>query len=154
MEKYDWTRLTHLQIGRFAEYFAKMEFTLFGFDVYQAEVDDKGIDFVIRKGHDRYFDVQVKSVRGFNYIFFPKHCFEIRENLLAAVVIFSPEKLPDIFLIPSVSWLKTDALFASRDYDQPGQKSQPEWGLNLSRKNYGLLAEFQFEKQISYLLNF
>ena len=50
MDKYDWSRLTHLQVGRFAEYFVKMEFTLYGFDVYQAEVDDKGIDFVIRKG--------------------------------------------------------------------------------------------------------
>jgi len=64
MEKYDWSRLTHLQVGRFAEYFVKMEFTLYGFDVYQAEVDDKGIDFVIRKGHERYFDIQVKSIRG------------------------------------------------------------------------------------------
>lgn len=50
MEEYDWSRLTHLQVGRFAGYFVKMEFTLYGFDVYQAEVDDKGIDFVIRKG--------------------------------------------------------------------------------------------------------
>ena len=72
MEKYDWSRLTHLQVGRFAEYYVKMEFTLYGFDVYQAEVDDKGIDFVVRKGHDRCFDIQVKSVRGFNYVFFPQ----------------------------------------------------------------------------------
>ena len=85
MEKHDWSRLTHLQVGRFAEYFVKMEFTLYGFDVYQAEVDDKGIDFVIRKGRDRYFDIQVKSIRGLNYVFFPKRCFELRENLLAAL---------------------------------------------------------------------
>jgi hypothetical protein len=44
-----------------------MEFTLYGFDVYTAEVDDKGIDFVIRKERRRgtdiefvYYDVQVK----------------------------------------------------------------------------------------------
>jgi hypothetical protein len=94
MEKYDWSRLTHLQVGRFAEYFVKMEFTLYGFEVYQAEVDDKGIDFVICKGHERYFDIQVKSIRGLNYVFFPKRCFELRENLLAAVVVFLPAQMP------------------------------------------------------------
>jgi hypothetical protein len=49
-----------------------MEFTLAGFDVYTSEVDEKGIDFIIRKDEDRYYDVQVKSVRGLNYVFFPK----------------------------------------------------------------------------------
>jgi len=38
-------------VGRYAEYYVKMEFTLHGFDVYSAaEVDDKGIDFVIPGG--------------------------------------------------------------------------------------------------------
>jgi len=36
--------LTHLQVARFAEYFVKMEFTVYGFDISQAEVDDKSID--------------------------------------------------------------------------------------------------------------
>ncbi len=43
-EDYDWGKLNHLQLGRYAEYFVKMEFTRHGFDVYSAEVDDKGID--------------------------------------------------------------------------------------------------------------
>ncbi len=33
MEKYDWSRLNALQLGKYAEYYSKMEFTLFGFDV-------------------------------------------------------------------------------------------------------------------------
>jgi hypothetical protein len=151
MEKYDWSRLTHLQVGRFAEYFVKMEFTLYGFDVYQAEVDDKGIDFVIRKGRDRYFDIQVKSIRGLNYVFFPKRCFAVRENLLAAVVIFLPVQKPEIFLIPSLAWQHPNALFVSRDYELPSQKSEPEWGLNLSQRNYELLAEYDFERQVARL---
>ena len=151
MEKYDWSRLTHLQVGRFAEYFVKMEFTLYGFDVYQAEVDDKGIDFVIRKGHDRYFDIQVKSIRGLNYVFLPKRCFELRENLLAAVVVFLPSQMPEIFLIPSLAWLTPNALFVSRNYEAPTLKSKPEWGLNLSHKNYELLTEYRFETRVACL---
>ncbi len=48
-EDYDWGKLNHLQLGRYAEYFVKMEFTRHGFDVYSAEVDDKGIDLVVRR---------------------------------------------------------------------------------------------------------
>ncbi|SRR6266446_7563919 len=83
MEKYSWSRLIHLQIGRYAEYFVKMELTLWGFDVYTTEVDDRGIDFVIRRGTNRYYDVQVKSSRSMNYIFFPKATFELRDNLFS-----------------------------------------------------------------------
>src|SRR6266498_5556501 len=93
-DRWDWARLNRLQLGRYAEYFVKMEFTLFGFDVYSAEVDDKGIDFVIRKDNDRYHDIQVKSVRGLNYIFFRKEYFELRENLYAAIVIFYSGESP------------------------------------------------------------
>jgi len=81
MDRHNWQRLNHLQIGRYAEYFVKMEFTLYGFEVYQAEVGDKEIDSVIRKEPQTYYDIQVKSVRGSNYIFFRKGCFALRDNL-------------------------------------------------------------------------
>jgi hypothetical protein len=54
--KYNWSRLSHLQVGRYAEYLVKMEFTMYGFDVYTPEVDDKCIDLVIRKREDHYYD--------------------------------------------------------------------------------------------------
>ena len=140
----DWSRLNHLQVGKYAEYFVKMECVLYGFDVYSAEVDDRGIDFVIRKGHDRYYDVQVKSVRGFNYIFFPKSKFELRESLLAAVVFFLPNQAPDVFLIPSTVWHTPNSCFVSRDYE--GKKSPPEWGMSVTSKTYPLLAEYAFDR--------
>ena len=75
IEKYKWSELNHLQVGKYGEYLVKMEFTSLGYDVYSAEVDNKGIDFVVRTRKGRYYDIQVKSVRGFNYIFFPKKNF-------------------------------------------------------------------------------
>ena len=148
MRKYNWNRLSHLQIGRYAEYFVKMEFTLFGFEVYTAEVDDRGVDFVIRKD-DRYYDVQVKSARGFKYIFFPKDKFSPRDNMLAAIVLFFDGEPPQLYLIPSKEWLKPNALLVSRDYE--GKKSKPEWGLNLSKKNLPLLSRFAFDKIVQEL---
>jgi len=148
MDKYDWTRLNHLQLGRYAEYFAKMEFALYGFDIYTAEVDDKGIDFVIKKG-DKYYDIQVKSVKGNNYIFFPKKKFDLRKNLLATVLLFHQGYQPKIYLIPSLKWNNPNNLLVSHDYE--GKKSKPEWGINISNKNYKLLDNYLFSKIVRQL---
>jgi hypothetical protein len=144
-----WDHLNHLQLGKYAEYFVKMEFTLAGFDVYSAEVDDKGIDFVVRKDETAYYDVQVKSARGANYIFIQKDKFNLRKNLLASVVLFEESKTPKIYLIPSSEWSNPNSLLVSRDYE--GKKSKPEWGLNISKKNLDLLSKFEFENVIDTL---
>lgn len=149
MKKLEWSQLNHLQIGKYAEYFVKMEFTRYGFDVYSSEVDDRGIDFVVRKEPSNYYDVQVKSVRDFNYIFFPKDNFILRKNLLAAIVIFIDGESPQLYLIPSDSWQNPNALLVSHDYI--GKQSPPEWGLNLSKKNLPLLSKFAFHNMIEKL---
>lgn len=149
MDRYIWSSLNHLQVGRYAEYYTKMEFTAFSFDVYTAEVDDKGIDFIVRKGEDRYYDIQVKSVRGMNYIFFPKDKFRLRDNLLAAVVLFSDGQPPSFYLIPSTVWREPNLLFVGRDYE--GKSSKPEWGLNLSKVNLPLLDAYRFEGVVKNL---
>ena len=49
MEKLKWKDLSPMQIGKYSEYLAKMELILSRFDVYSPELDDKGIDFIVRK---------------------------------------------------------------------------------------------------------
>ncbi|MBE0448577.1 MAG: DUF4365 domain-containing protein [Actinobacteria bacterium] len=149
MDKYNWSRLNSLQLGRYAEYFTKMEFALYGFDIYMPEIDAKGIDFVIRKDIDRYYDVQVKSVRDLNYIFIPKDKLPLSENMLVAIVIFFDGKPPSLYLIPATAWRQPNALFVSHDYE--GKKSKPEWGLNLSQKNMPLLEQYEFSKIVRTL---
>jgi hypothetical protein len=149
MNRHNWSRLNHLQIGKYAEYFAKMEFALHGFDVYSSEVDDHGIDFVVRKDAVTYYDVQVKSIRGHNYIFFPKDKFQLRHNLLAAVVILIEGEPPALYLIPSEAWAEPNALLADRRYE--GKKSKPEWGLNISKKNMPLLEPYEFDRMVKKL---
>jgi hypothetical protein len=143
MHKYDWSRLNPMQVGRYAEYFVKMEFTLFGFEVYTSEVDDRCVDFVVRRDGGHFYDVQVKSVRGFNYIFVPKERFAIATHRLVAAVILHKQKEPELYIVPMTAWLTPNALVVSRDYD--GKKSKPEWGLNLSAKNQPLLEKYRFE---------
>jgi hypothetical protein len=132
-----WKELTHLQIGKYGEYFAKMAFTKLGFDVYTSEVDDKGIDFVIRKNHKEYFDIQVKTIRRpTSYVFMKKECFSPKDNLFLALIIFEENEIePTLLIIPSEDWTRgTNKAFVNRNYGE-GKKSKPEWGLNITKSN-------------------
>ena len=148
-ESYNWSRMNNLQVGRYAEYLVKMEFTLWGHSVFGAEVDDRGIDFVIRTEAGRHYDVQVKSTRSLNSIFFPKDKFELRENMLGATVILIEGEPPSLHLFPATAWMAPNALLVDRDYE--GKKSKPEWGLNISHKNMDLMSAYSFDKVVRAL---
>jgi hypothetical protein len=77
-----------------------MEFTMHGFQVYSAEVDDRGIDFVARRGDGGFFEVQVKSLREKGYLFIPKSKARLSSDRLIAVVLFTEGQEPELFLIP------------------------------------------------------
>ena len=113
-----WADLNHLQVGRYGEYFAKMALVRAGFDVFSPEVDDKGIDFVLRIAGDppRYHDVQVKTVRRTTYVFMRKDNLRPAPNLLLALVILGEGEEPGMFLIPSSAWQGAKPPFVDRDY--------------------------------------
>lgn len=153
MPNMDWTRLNSLQLGKYAEYFAKMEFASYGFEVYTSEVDDRGIDFIVRDLHGRFLEIQVKSLRGLGYVFMQKSKFNIdNKNLYLTLLLFEQDRLPEILLIPSEAWKVPNDVFVDRDYDKPWQKSKPEYGINVSRKNYHVLEKYYFKDQIKHFL--
>jgi hypothetical protein len=146
VERYHWSRLNSHQVGRFAEYFVKMEFALYAFEVYTAEVDDRGIDFVARHGSSGFYEVQVKSLRNAKYAFMPKAHFKLRSDRLLALVLLEEEHAPDLYLIPATAWLTPNALLVDRNYD--GLKSKPEWGVQLSGATRPLLESYRFQSAI------
>ena len=131
-----------MQLGRYAEHLTAMQFVLHGLDVYAAVIDDRGIDFVLRRANGRYWDVQVKSVRARNYVFMRKDVFRPRPNLLLALTLFEDGAPPEHYLIPASRWETPDTVFVDRDYD--GRASAPEYGLNLSRKALQVLEQYRF----------
>ncbi len=147
-DKHDWSRLNRLQLGKYAEYLAKMEFLLWGCDVFTSEVDDHGIDFVIRTRQGRHHDVQVKSFRleagkATPYVFLQKTKFEIHPSLLLVLVQFELDKSPILYLVRSCVGddpNHPNPVFEDRKYDK-GQKSAPEWGLTMSKKKLEMLGQ-------------
>jgi hypothetical protein len=160
-----WSRLNHLQVGAFTEYFVKMELTMYGFEIYSGEVDDRGIDFVARCGRDHPFiEVQVKSLRSTRkparkvggderwtsgYVFMEKKKFVLKETLYLAFGLLFDGEAPNLYLIPSAVWNIPSGMFVSRDYE--GKKSKPEWGMRVSKKNMPALQPYQFASTVQKL---
>ena len=148
MPNLKWSQLNPLQLGRYAEYYAKMEFASYGFEVYTSEVDDHGVDFVVKSPDKNEFcEVQVKSVRNYGYVFIAKSKMpELTDNRLVCYLHFIDGQLPDVFVIPATAWKTPNAVLVDRKYDKPGQKSAPEWGVNISKKNYSLLDDYRVDR--------
>lgn len=151
MQRYDWKRLNNQQVGAYTEYFVKMELTMYGFQVYTTEVDDRGVDFVARYERQSFIEVQVKSLRSMGYVFMQKSKFVLSDNLYLALGLLTQDNLPELYLIPSTVWHSPNAVFVERNYD--GLKSKPEWGLNISKKNMAFLEPYKFEKTVLHITN-
>jgi len=147
--RYEWSKLNRQQVGAFSEYFVKMEMTMYGFQVYSTEVDDRGIDFVVRYENGPFISIQVKSVREKGYVFMHKDKFQLSPHLYLALAILHEGVEPRLYLIPSEAWKKPNELLADHDYE--GKESKPEWGLNLSKKNMNLLEDYAFSKVVAKL---
>ncbi len=145
LERYKWSALNKQQVGAFVEYFVKMELTMFGFQVYGTEVDDRGVDFIAQYGEGPFLKVQVKSVRGSGYVFMEKSKFSLHQHRFLAFGLLADGRRPDLFLIPSIEWKTETPLLRDREYGE-GLKSPPEWGMNISKRNMGLLDQYSFER--------
>ena len=147
MSAYAWAKLNKRQLGRYAEYFVKMEFTLAGVDIFTPEIDDKGIDFVAKSSRGKFWEVQVKSILKSTNIYLDKQKFDVRsDSLLLALVRFIDDQPPKLLLIPSQVWLAPNTLFVGYD-----RKDYSEWGVQLGKKNEPLLLRYAFEEFIGRL---
>lgn len=147
MPRTKWSKLSSMQLGKYAEYYAKMEFSSYGYDVYTSEVDDHGVDFVAKDTNAGiFYEVQVKGLYKGSYVVLPKDKLIIDDRHLVCFLHFVEDSLPNIYVIPASVWKTPNAVFVDRNYDKPGQKSKPEWGINLSKKNMVLLEPYKAEK--------
>ena len=139
-----WSKLSKAQVGRYGEYLFQMALVSFGYDVFSSEVDDKGIDFVLRIDGEKpqYHDIQVKTARiKNNWVFMKKSKFPIRKNNHLGLVRLIENEPPNLFVIPSMTWRESNALIGMREYTD--KKSEPEYGLRLSKKNLHLMEPFR-----------
>lgn len=153
MPSMNWATLQSLQLGRYALSLAKTEFASYGLDVFTSDVDNRGNDFIIKDNTGKFREIQVRSLRGSGYVFSEKSRFNISNPYLyMAVLIFIQGRMPDFFLFPTQAWKVPNKVFVDRNYDQPGQTSKPDYGINISKRNYDILKPFSFSETIKEFL--
>ncbi len=146
----DWQELNKFRLNQNAKLSVMEAFSSHGFSVSELRSRNAEVDFSVSFGFSPNFDIKVKAVRGWNYIFFVKEKFSLRASLYVVAVLYHyGHELPSLYLIPSLVWEKPNRLFVSRNY--VGKKSKPEWGIDLYDKNMPMLKEYAFEKMIQTL---
>ena len=132
-----WSKLNHMQLGQYGEYYAKMEFASYGYDVYTSEVDNHGVDFVARKNTGIYYEIQVKSLLKGNYTFISKELMDCNDDKrLVCFLKFVDGRLPDVYVIPATAWQNLNGALIYRKYDKPGQSNKPEWGISCANLEF------------------
>jgi len=143
--------MNNVQLGKFAKHLVSKEFKIYGCRV--SEYKSRLNDLTIKAGIDSYFDVQIRSIQlsksKYPYIFFYKHHFYPRANLLAVIVILRYGIDPSLYLIPSTVWKSPNDVFLSKDYEN--KESNPWWGIQLIDNRMNRLDPFTFKLQVEKL---
>ena len=137
MPNLKWSEISHLQLGKIAEYYAQTEFLSYGFEVYDTVVDDRGIDFIARK-NDEFFEIQVKAVRNYNYTFIPESKMPCLSNTrLVCYMNFIDNETPVVYVIPAMAWRNPNEVFTHKTYE-----NSVEYGINISKKHSHILDDY------------
>ena len=145
MPNLNWDDLSSQQLGRYGEYYAMMEFTSYGLEVYRSEVDDHGVDFIAKNKSGKIYEVQVKSVRNNSYTFIRNNKIELDDNHLVFYIRFNDGELPDCYVFPATVWNNPNEVFKSRDY------SKPEYGINMCKRNLELIQKYRLEQYLNQI---
>lgn len=98
----NWSAIKAIQLEKYAEYYAKMEFAKRGFYVYSSEDDDHGVDFIVEnKENSELYKIQVKGVRKANHVSIAKTAMKIDEKTFVCFVKFIDGEMPKAYVIPS-----------------------------------------------------
>jgi hypothetical protein len=140
---FDVDGMTPLQLGKFSEHLAKVLFIKEGFEVYSTEVDERGIDVVVRRPNGPFKRIQIKSVCKTNYAYMTESGFDkFDPNLFCLLMVFHRSIPSECFLIPATAWQHPSAILKERQYNKK------EFGINVSSRNLNLLREFTFDESV------
>ncbi|MEO6036022.1 MAG: hypothetical protein ABIQ35_12270 [Verrucomicrobiota bacterium] len=145
MLKTSYKHLNNIQKGSIAEAYAKMAFTLEGFEVYTSEYDDRGIDFVIRNNKGSFFSVQVKSTGPSVSPFIYAKNFEASPDFLLCAVRLIEGSTPEIYLTCGTDWNEGKECL---NFNQNGGNAGAYYELRFSKVYLESLKRHKFENYV------
>lgn len=134
--------------------FAEKMFESHGFSINRAPVKKGPVDFIASlSGMTLRIKVRAISQIG-SYVFMEKRRFNIGDTALFMAVTYIPRNEDEkiLYLVPATEWGKDIYPFRGKNYDKPGQTSEPEWGVSFSQKAKDAMEPYRFSKIVSNFL--
>ena len=100
----------------------------------------RGETFKVRTPSGRVLQMYMSTQRVGGYVFWPKRRFNIATDLVVTIVVIDAAPEPDVYLIPSTEWLDAKSPFTDRP--NIGKRSEPEYGVSVSRSSLPTLERF------------
>jgi hypothetical protein len=94
----------------------------------------------VRTGSGRRLEVFVSTQRVSGYAFWTKRRLQPDEHRVAVIVLLGDEPEPTVYVVPSLDWADASPPLTDRDYE--GGKSEPEYGIDISRSALTLLRRY------------
>lgn len=146
MHKKTYKHLNKVQKGSFGESYARMMFTLEGFEVYNSEYDDRGIDFVVRNTSGKFFIVQVKTTDNTVNPFIYEDNFMAGNDFIFCAVRIIENEEPSMFLALGSDWEKE---YDCLNYNPEGGASGPYYEIRFAKKYKNDLETFDFMNYVN-----
>ena len=148
MLRTSYNHLNTVQKGSVGEAFSKLAFTLEGFEVYDTEYDDRGIDFVVRNESGKFFSVQVKATDETSNPFVKESKFEKSEEFILCAVRLLEGEPPKAYLARGSDW---EAGMECLSYNPGGGDAGPYYEMRFAAKYQPQLAQLEFRTYVARL---
>lgn len=142
--------LNRQQKGRLAETIVIATLLSWNFEVFEPEVDDRGVDLIASPDSEVFYRIQVKGITGGSYTFLTQRQFDAATNggrtaslAYVAYVRLDAKPAPEVFIIPFSAWDDESPVLTSYHSGKQGQTGETEYGINYSQKNAPLLEPYR-----------
>lgn len=139
------------EFNKYAVALVEEEFKKYGFKIEESPLPSTQVNFNAISSDGRLFKVKVRAASQIGiYIYVKKVNFDIEDPDLYMAIPYLPygENLKDLYLVPATEWGKDIYPFKGRDYNKPGQVSEPEWGISFSQKAKDAMEPYRFSNMI------
>ena len=120
---------------------------MYGYLVFSAEIDDRGVDFVVRNEAGKHFDIQVKTVTDRNFTYITESKFS--ESLWVCLVVLTEGKLQTLYLFSGRDW-SSDTRGLLRRHHFPKSR-EADYGIHIAKKRMLIMEQFAFNRSVERL---
>lgn len=145
----NWSEMNKKCFEKYAKYFAMMEFISLNYEIYESEMEDQRIGFIVKKQDGMFIELEVKPIIGLSFIQNPKESRTIKitnPDINQMLLWFENDKIPESYMIPAIAWkFPNELINVSSFYSY---EKRPEYVLSITKKNMKLLDQYRLDKML------